>query len=82
MQGGSHSITRWRVARAALAGMSLLLITCGVVGSAAAWSEFGVVEEAPTGPTGGSEILEPFFDFLLGIGFVTRLHFAAEKSGF
>jgi len=58
---------RWRVTHAALAGLGLLLCTCGAAAPAGAWSEFGLAEDLPDGPTGGLAIQEPLFDFLLGL---------------
>ena len=77
-----------RAARAALAGFFVLL-WLAAPSQLYAWSEFGEPEEKPAPETGGPEIREPFFAFLLGmveadsLGHWTgaELRAAAEAAG-
>lgn len=64
MVGRFSRLNRPRTAPAVLAGVCLLVWVGGYAGAAGAWSEFGLEDSAPE-VSGGGEIREPFFDFLL-----------------
>ncbi len=67
MHGVSLIPARPRAARAALAGLCVLLLSLSVPAQVRAWSEFGTTVEKPVAADEGLEIREPFFAFLLGM---------------